>query len=82
MIDAAVDALDADPERAMSTVVHPADPDALDDPNRVKVVMDRRGRALYFSRSRIPYVRDAATCALPGSTSASTPTAAASCWSS
>ena len=59
--DAAVDALIADPSVPMSTVVHPADPDALDDPNRVKVVMDLHGRALYFSRSRIPYVREGAS---------------------
>ncbi len=61
VIDAAVDALVADPSVPMSTVVHPADADALDDPNRVKVVLDCNGRALYFSRSRIPYVRDGAT---------------------
>jgi len=64
VIDAAIDALIAHPEVPMSTVVHPADPDALDDPNRVKVVLDLRGRALYFSRSRIPHVRDGATMQL------------------
>lgn len=35
-------------------------PDMLDDPNVVKVVTNRRGRALYFSRSAVPYLgRDA-----------------------
>ncbi len=54
VIDAAVEALRTEPEAAMSTVIHEAEPGALDDPNRVKVVVDRRGFALYFSRSRIP----------------------------
>ena len=54
VIDAAVSALQEDPDASMSTVVHAADPEDLDDPDRVKVVMDRRGDALYFSRSRIP----------------------------
>jgi 3-deoxy-manno-octulosonate cytidylyltransferase (CMP-KDO synthetase) len=31
--------------------------DALDNPNSPKVVIDVNGRALYFSRSRIPYLR-------------------------
>lgn len=57
VIDAAVAALEADPDAPMATVVHAADPEALDDPHRVKVVLDRRGRALYFSRSRIPAPR-------------------------
>ncbi len=58
VIDAALEALARDPEIPMSTVVHPAEASALDDPNRVKVVMDRAGRALYFSRSRIPHLRN------------------------
>ncbi|MDH3521061.1 MAG: 3-deoxy-manno-octulosonate cytidylyltransferase [Myxococcales bacterium] len=64
-IDAAVEALRADPEVEMATVVHALESEARDDPNRVKVVLDRSGRALYFSRSPIPYVReDAAAPAL------------------
>jgi 3-deoxy-manno-octulosonate cytidylyltransferase (CMP-KDO synthetase) len=58
VIDAAVQALVEDPSAPMSTVVHPAEPEGLDDPNRVKVVLDRSGLALYFSRSRIPALRD------------------------
>ena len=59
-IDAVVEALRDDPEVPIATLVHAAEPDALGDPNRVKVVLDRRGRALYFSRSAIPYPRDGA----------------------
>ncbi|TMA34397.1 MAG: 3-deoxy-manno-octulosonate cytidylyltransferase [Deltaproteobacteria bacterium] len=56
-IDAVVTALDEDPEAPMATLVHAAELEALADPNRVKVVLDRRGRALYFSRSAIPFQR-------------------------
>jgi 3-deoxy-manno-octulosonate cytidylyltransferase (CMP-KDO synthetase) len=58
VVDAAVDALAGAPEASMSTVVHAAGPDCLDDPNRVKVVLDRADFALYFSRSAIPHARD------------------------
>jgi 3-deoxy-manno-octulosonate cytidylyltransferase (CMP-KDO synthetase) len=57
VIDAAIEALEADPGAAMSTVVHTLEPAALADPNRVKVVLDRAGRALYFSRAAIPHRR-------------------------
>ena len=36
------------------TLMTRLDPSEADDPNRVKVVVDRNGHALYFSRSRIP----------------------------
>jgi 3-deoxy-manno-octulosonate cytidylyltransferase (CMP-KDO synthetase) len=59
VIDAVVDALAAAPDAPMSTAVHEADPEGLDDPNRVKAVLDRHGRALWFSRATIPYLRNA-----------------------
>lgn len=50
-----------DPATQIATLARPFDPaagfEALFDPNLVKVVLDLRGFALYFSRSVIPYVR-------------------------
>ena len=44
------------PDVVMGTLAAPFPPDEdLSDPNRVKVVVNRRGRALYFSRSPIPH---------------------------
>ncbi|MEE3326125.1 MAG: 3-deoxy-manno-octulosonate cytidylyltransferase [Myxococcota bacterium] len=51
VIDAAIEALEQAPDADMSTVVHAVDPDSLADPNRVKVRLDERGRAVAFSRS-------------------------------
>ena len=58
MIDEAVQPLLDDPEIQMSTIMTKVEPAAYDDPGVVKVVTDRYGFALYFSRSLIPYPRD------------------------
>jgi 3-deoxy-manno-octulosonate cytidylyltransferase (CMP-KDO synthetase) len=42
-----------------------ADPAAVANPNTVKVVTDRLGNALYFSRSPIPFDRDGTGDAAP-----------------
>lgn len=42
----------------MATLATPLGADQADDPNRVKVVCDLNGRAMYFSRSKIPHDRD------------------------
>ena len=57
MIDALVEALSGDEAIPMATLGHPMDDEEANDPNVVKVVVDFRGRALYFSRSKIPFVR-------------------------
>lgn len=60
LIDAAVAALKADPDAGMSTLASPfADDEDPADPNIVKLVVSQRNRALYFSRSLIPFDRDA-----------------------
>ena len=60
VIDAVVAALEETPEAPMATAVHRAEAAELADPNRVKVVLDRRGFALYFSRAPIPHRREEA----------------------
>jgi 3-deoxy-manno-octulosonate cytidylyltransferase (CMP-KDO synthetase) len=47
-------------EASIATACHRIEDDAdVADPNVVKVVLDARGYALYFSRAPIPYARDA-----------------------
>ena len=46
------------PEVMVSTVKTPCRPEEIGNPNAVKVVTDKHGRALYFSRSTIPHDRD------------------------
>lgn len=43
----------------VGTLMTSASPEDTSSPNAVKVVTDRDGRALYFSRATIPYDRDA-----------------------
>lgn len=52
--------LERSPDASIATACHPLhDQAALANPNVVKVVLDAKGYALYFSRSRIPFPREA-----------------------
>jgi len=56
VIDAVANALaQSEMSTAATRIKNPAD---LDNPNVVKVVVNAAGRALYFSRRTIPYLRD------------------------
>jgi 3-deoxy-manno-octulosonate cytidylyltransferase (CMP-KDO synthetase) len=60
-IDAAILPLAHDPGIVMGTLKKAIeDPREIADPNVVKVVTDRNGDAIYFSRCPIPYQRDQA----------------------
>jgi 3-deoxy-manno-octulosonate cytidylyltransferase (CMP-KDO synthetase) len=59
VIDAVAAALDgAEMSTAASAI---ADPEDYENPNVVKVVVNAAGKALYFSRRAIPYLREAAS---------------------
>ena len=47
-----------DPKVKMATLARALPRSEVDNPNVVKVVRNRRGDAMYFSRSPIPFVRD------------------------
>ncbi len=60
LIDQLAAVMLADPSLDMATAANPLDPDdaAVRDPNVVKVVTALDGRALYFSRSPLPFFRN------------------------
>ena len=59
LIDAVADALARRADCVMSTAAHPLHSAAeFANPNVVKVVLDRLGTALYFSRAPLPWWRD------------------------
>lgn len=60
LIDELVATFVADKTLQMATVATElTDADEMSNPNNVKVVLDKNGDALYFSRSLIPYPRNA-----------------------
>jgi len=62
MIDQLVEGMEANPQCVMGTLARKLEAATnLDNPNVVKVAVAQNSNALYFSRSRIPFVRDAKT---------------------
>ena len=60
MIDNLIGALLEDEQAQMATLIKRIeDSKEISNPNVVKVVVDKNGYALYFSRSPIPYIREA-----------------------
>jgi 3-deoxy-manno-octulosonate cytidylyltransferase (CMP-KDO synthetase) len=58
-IDAVAEVMLAEPSLVMATLGTPiVEAGEWRNPNKVKIVCDRRGYALYFSRSPIPFFRD------------------------
>ena len=58
-IDHVIELLEQTPAAGMATLATPIrSAEQLADPACVKVVFDNKGRALYFSRSPIPFIRD------------------------
>jgi len=59
LIDKLVEELKRNPKIDIVTVAHPFDdPTEASSPHQVKVVVDLAGRALYFSRTAVPFPRD------------------------
>jgi len=58
LLDRLVEVMEADPSIEAATLAGPLAPEEWTDPSAVKVVLDGRGDALYFSRAPIPHARD------------------------
>lgn len=62
LINEVAQTLANDPEAVMATACHPIqDAASFQNPNVVKVVLNHKQQALYFSRAPIPYPREAAS---------------------
>jgi 3-deoxy-manno-octulosonate cytidylyltransferase (CMP-KDO synthetase) len=59
VIDSVARALEKDEMSTAATLIR--NPEEYDNPNVVKVVVNAAGRALYFSRRTVPYLREAAS---------------------
>jgi 3-deoxy-manno-octulosonate cytidylyltransferase (CMP-KDO synthetase) len=60
LIDRLAQAFIDDPNLDMATLAHPITDEELESPNAVKVVLNHKDEALYFSRYPIPYSRSKA----------------------
>jgi len=56
----------ASADTEITTLAYPIDTGEADNPNRVKVVIAKDGRALYFSRAKIPFPRHKASAGYLG----------------
>jgi len=56
-VDTLVRLMESRPDRLVGSLCHPMDPEDLDNPNAVKVVLTHHNDAMYFSRAGIPYLR-------------------------
>jgi 3-deoxy-manno-octulosonate cytidylyltransferase (CMP-KDO synthetase) len=66
MVDMAVAPLAEDARIEMGTLARPMGSVEAADPSKVKVVLDQQGFALYFSRSKIPHIREDVPADLAG----------------
>ena len=58
VIDALCQAFEEDDSLSMATIATPMKQEEYNDPSAVKVIMNQRDEAMYFSRSLIPYPRN------------------------